>query len=72
MAKKHEPFGVMPAQEFDDEDAIPLPPGTRFRGKHLIPGEDPYAISRRWWLVTVGSSAAALAVGALVGRFLIP
>jgi hypothetical protein len=67
MAKKPEPFGVMPAQEFDEEDAIPSPPG-----KHLIPGEDPYAISRRWWLVTVGAAVAALAVGALVGRFLIP
>jgi hypothetical protein len=56
---------------FDDE-AIPSPPGTRFRGKHLEPGEDPYAISRRWWLVTVGAAAAALAVGTLVGRFLLP
>jgi hypothetical protein len=71
MAKKLEPYGVGPSQEFDVE-AIPSPPGTRFRGKHLEPGEDPYAISRRWWLVTVGAAAAALAVGLLVGRFLLP
>ena len=51
-------------------EAIPSPPGQRFRSKHLEPGEDPYAISRRWWLVTV--AAAALAVGLLVGRFLLP
>jgi hypothetical protein len=55
-----------------DVEAIPSPPGKRFRGKHLEPGEDPYAISRRWWLVTVGAAAAALAVGLLVGRFLLP
>jgi hypothetical protein len=57
---------------FFDDEAIPSPPGKRFRGKHLEPGEDPYAISRRWWLVTVGAAAAALAVGLLVGRFLLP
>jgi hypothetical protein len=53
-------------------EAIPSPPGKRFRGQHLEPGEDSYAISRRWWLVTVGAAVAALAVGLLVGRFLIP
>jgi hypothetical protein len=71
MAKKLENYGVGPSQEFHVE-AIPSPPGKRFRGKHLIPGEDPYAISRRWWLVTVGAAVAALAVGVLVGRFLLP
>jgi hypothetical protein len=61
-----------PYSYFFDDEAIPSPPGKRFRGKHLEPGEDPYAISRRWWLVTVGAAVAALAVGLLVGRFLIP
>jgi hypothetical protein len=40
--------------------------------KHLRPDEDPWAMDRRWWLVTVGATLAALAVGLLVGRFLLP
>jgi hypothetical protein len=54
------------------EKAIPSPPGTKFKGKHLLPGEDPWAMNRRWWLVTVGAVAAALLVGLLAGRFLLP
>jgi hypothetical protein len=49
------------------------PPGTRvFKGKHLWPGEDPYAIRRRWWVVTAGAALAAFALGLLAGRFLLP
>jgi hypothetical protein len=52
--------------------AIPSHPGKKFRGKHLVPGEDPYAINRRWWLVTAAAAGAALVVGLAVGRFLLP
>ena len=69
--KKMERYRVGKAQGFDCQ-AIPSPPGKKFRGKHLLPGEDPYAISRRWWLVTVGAAVAALGAGMLVGRFLLP
>ena len=69
--KKPETYRVGKTHAFHVQ-AIPCPPGQKFRGKHLEPGEDPYAISRRWWLVTAGSAAAALAAGVLVGRFLLP
>jgi len=48
------------------------PPGTKFKGKHLLPGEDPWAMNRRWWLVTLAGAVAALAAGLLIGRFLLP
>jgi hypothetical protein len=69
--KKPEDYRVGNSYLFFDV-AIPSPPGKKFRGKHLVPGEDPYAINRRWWLVTVGAAVVALGVGALLGRFLLP
>ena len=49
---------------------IPSPPGKK--AKHLIHGEDAYAMNRRWWLVTAGAAVAALVVGMALGRFLLP
>jgi hypothetical protein len=55
-----------------DYEAPEEPLGTKFRGKHLEPGEDPWAMNRRWWLVTLAGAVAALAAGLLIGRFLLP
>lgn len=67
--KKPEGYGVGKTYKFHCK-AIPSPPGTFFKGKHLIPGEEPSL--RTWWMVTAGGVAAALAAGILIGRFLIP
>ena len=50
--------------------AIPSPPGKKFKGKHLFPYEDPSPIKAR--LFTAGIALAALVVGLLIGRFLLP
>lgn len=56
-----------------DCEANPVPPGTKFTGKHLISldGEEIPA-AQRSWLVPAGVGTAALIVGILIGRFLIP
>jgi hypothetical protein len=68
MAKNPlEGFRVAPSQGFEG-DAIPLPPGTRFRGRHLFLREEPSF--RVWWFVTVLAVVLALGVGLLTGYFI--
>jgi hypothetical protein len=68
---KPEDFRIGKFYRFVDK-AIPSPPGTRSKGQHLLPGEDPWVMSRRWWIVTVATTVAALGAGLLIGRFLLP
>jgi hypothetical protein len=69
--KGTESYKPIPMQIFQEE-MIPVPPGTRKSARHLLPGEDPWAMNRRWWLVTAGIAVAMLVIGILAGRFLIP
>jgi hypothetical protein len=51
--------------------AIPVPPGTRIRPKHIQRWEAPPSP----WpgrLLAAGIAAAALVLGILIGRFLLP
>jgi hypothetical protein len=67
MAKNPlEGFRIAPPQGITCE-AIPSPPGKRFRGKHIFPGKEPSF--RVWWFVTAAAVAAALGVGLLLGYF---
>jgi hypothetical protein len=52
----------------------PVPPGTKSRGKLWRPGDpEPLTMSaRRFWLVIGATATAALAVGAAIGRYLLP
>jgi hypothetical protein len=50
--------------------AIKLPPGQRSSTKKL-PRYDDLVIPRSYWYWTAGMAAAALALGLLVGRFLL-
>jgi hypothetical protein len=49
--------------------AIPSPPGTKFRGKHILFDEPPS--TRRWWGITAALVTIALGIGMAVGRFLL-
>jgi hypothetical protein len=65
MAKNPlEGYRVAPAQIFVCK-AIPSPPGKRFRGKHIFPGEEPSL--RVWWFVTTLAGLVAFAGGLLTG-----
>jgi hypothetical protein len=50
--------------------AIPVPPGTKFKGKHLVPLEE--AAPEQSWLIPATMATVALIIGVLIGRFLIP
>jgi hypothetical protein len=47
-----------------------IPPGQRVRSKRFGHFDDP-VIPRSYWYLTAGLAAAALALGLLVGRFLL-
>lgn len=52
----------------------PVPPGTKSRGRLWRPG-DPEQMTlsvRRFWVVIGATVTVALAVGALIGRFILP
>jgi hypothetical protein len=49
---------------------IPTPPGVHRRGTTMAKEERKAA--RRRWLLVSGAIAAALVLGVLIGRFLIP
>jgi hypothetical protein len=50
--------------------AVKVPPGVRVRPKKFARFDDP-VIPRSYWYWTAGLAAAALALGLLVGRFLL-
>jgi hypothetical protein len=50
--------------------ALKPPPGQRIKTKKL-PRFDAPVIPRSYWFLTVGLAAAALALGLLLGRFLL-
>jgi hypothetical protein len=61
---------IATSYEFD-VDLIPLPPGTKSRAKLWRgPGADPRLLIGRWLFGT--TILAALAIGMLIGRFLLP
>jgi len=49
---------------------VPVPPGTKSRGRLWRPG-DPEPSALRMWLLIGAAMAAALVVGVLIGRFLL-
>jgi hypothetical protein len=53
-----------------DGPALKPPPGQRIRPKKMARFDDP-VIPRSYWYLTAGLAAAALALGLLVGRFLL-
>jgi hypothetical protein len=71
MDKNVPKFKPIPIQMFEGA-AVPVPPQKRKPIQHLPTEEELAAKERRWWYVTAGAALAALAVGILVGRFLIP
>jgi hypothetical protein len=53
-----------------DGPALAVPPEQRVRSKRFGHLDDP-VIPRSYWYVTTGLAAAALALGLLLGRFLL-
>ena len=51
--------------------SVPVPPGTKSRGRLPRPG-DPESSALRPWLLIGGAVTVALIVGVLVGRFVLP
>ena len=65
-------FEELPEFEHDCE-ANPVPPETKFTGKHLISLDGSEAVrAERLWLIPVSVGTIALIVGILIGRFLLP
>jgi hypothetical protein len=50
--------------------SVPVPPGTKPRGRLWRPGDPEPSAARRWWLIGA-AVAGALVVGVLIGRFLL-
>jgi hypothetical protein len=61
------PGRVLPPNCFAGK-AIPAPPGRKVKNMAQLERE----AARRKWLLMSGAVAAALVVGALIGRFLLP
>ena len=61
--------GKAKAQIFECE-SIPVPPGTKSRGRLWRPGDPEPSATRMWWLIGAAVTAA-LIVGVLIGRFLL-
>jgi hypothetical protein len=57
------------AQVFDVE-MIPVPPGTKSRGR-LRRGDEPDPIPTRAWWFAGGMAVVALIIGLAIGRFLL-
>ncbi len=53
-----------------DVEAVQVPPGQRIRPKKLARFDDP-AIPPSYWYLTASLAAAALALGLVLGRFLL-
>jgi hypothetical protein len=53
-----------------DGPALSVPPGQRIRPKRMARFDDP-VIPRSYWYWTAGLATAALALGLLLGRFLL-
>jgi hypothetical protein len=53
-----------------DGPALKVPPGVRVRPKTFARFDDP-VLPRGYWYLTAGVAAAALALGLLLGRFLL-
>jgi hypothetical protein len=74
MAKQEpEQYRIGKPQMFRSK-AIPPPPGRKYRikGRYLHPDDVAIAVARRWRRITLAVALAALAVGLLAGRFLLP
>jgi hypothetical protein len=64
-----DPKSVATSYLFDVE-AVPVPPGVRVRPRKMARFDDP-VIPRSYWYLTAGLAAAALALGVVLGRFLL-
>jgi hypothetical protein len=60
-----------PKLQGGDAESVPVPPGTKSRGRLPRPG-DPEPSALRTWLLIGAAVAGALVVGVLIGRFILP
>ena len=70
MATDHISTNELPDSYEFDVEFLPVPPGTKSRGR-LPRGDEPDPIPTRAWWIAGAMMVAALVLGLLIGRFVL-